>query len=79
MTATLQLLQESEENLNWFQDNFVEIQEKYPNKIIAIKNKRIVASAANIEELIKLLHEKNIDDSEVLLEQIPPKNEIRIL
>ena len=70
MLTDLELLEISEENLEWFQENSKEIQEQFTNKIIAIKDKRIIASAENINELLKLLKEKNIDSSEVLIEPI---------
>jgi len=79
MLTNIQLLSFSEENLEWFNDNFNEIQEKYTNRIVAIKDKMIVASASNINSLLDILKEKDIDSSEVLIETITPKNEIVIL
>ena len=79
MLTNLQLLSFSEENLEWFNENFNEIQGKYANKIVAIKDKRIVASALNINSLLEILKEQNIDSSEVLIETITSKNEIIIL
>ena len=79
MLTDLELLEISEENLEWFQENSKEIQEQFTNKIIAIKDKRIIASAENINELLKLLKEKNIDSSEVLIEPIFSKKEIIVL
>ena len=76
MLTNIQLLSFSEENLEWFNDNFNEIQEKYTNRIVAIKDKMIVASASNINSLLDILKEKDIDSSEVLIETITPKNEI---
>ncbi|MBM3234158.1 hypothetical protein FJZ19_03615 [Candidatus Pacearchaeota archaeon] len=79
MVSDLELLNSSEESLKWFQENSIKIREEFANKIIAIKNKEIVASAKNINELLIFLKEKNIDESEVLIEFIVPKNEIVIL
>jgi len=78
MKANLELLQEAEGNLEWFQENFEIIQEQFEKQIIAIKDKRVIASARNIEELLKILEEKEIDQSEVLIENMPAKNEIVI-
>ncbi len=79
MMTNLELLTSSEESLEWFQENFLEIKEKYQNKMIAIKNKQIVAIASNTKDLLKILKEKGINESEVLIESIIPKNEIVIL
>ncbi len=79
MLTNIELLNSSEESLEWFNENFSSIQDKYSNKIIAIKDKQIIASASNIDLLFKILKEKEIDESEVLIEVISPKNEIVIL
>lgn len=78
MISNLQLLKESEENIIWFQENLDYIREEFFNKIIAIKNKSIIASADNINELMRKLEENNIDPSEVLIESIYQKDEITI-
>ncbi len=78
MLSDLDLLNSAEESLKWFIANSSKIKNKYPNKLIAIKDKTIVASSGNTEELLKTLKEKGIDDSEVLIEVIPSKDEITI-
>ncbi len=78
MKANLELLQEAEGNLEWFQENFERIKEQFEKQIIAVKDKKVIANARNIEELLKILEEKEIDQSEVLIENIPAKNEIVI-
>ena len=78
MMTNLQLLNNLEEDLNWFQENLKSLQAEYEDKIIAIKEKKIIASAKNIKELLKILEEKEIDQSEVLIETISSKNEIII-
>lgn len=77
--TNLELLSSSEEDLEWFSENFSEIQEKFSNKLIAIKDKKIVASAKTSEELLNLLKKDGIDESEVLIEVVNPNNEIIIL
>lgn len=79
MLTNLELLNSSEESLEWFNDNFKSIQEKYANKIIAIKDKQIVADAVSIDLLFKILKDNGIDESEILIEVVSPKNEILIL
>jgi len=79
MTSDLELLNSSEENLKWFQENSDKIREKYQRKIVAIKDKKVVASAANSTQLLDLLKKNGIDDSEVLIEVVSSKDEIIIL
>lgn len=78
MLSDLDLLKIAEEDLKWFHSNFSKIQEKYENKLIAIKNKQIVGSADNTDSLLNLLKERGMNDSEVLIEAIPLKNQITI-
>ncbi|MBI2630446.1 hypothetical protein HYW76_05070 [Candidatus Pacearchaeota archaeon] len=79
MLSDLQLLDYSEENLEWFQENSKQIQEKFERKIIAIKGKKIIASADNMNLLLSTLKKEGIDSSEILIERVPAKNEIIIL
>ena len=79
MLSDLELLNVSEDNLEWFQANSLSIRERFAEKIIAIKDRKIVASAGSINDLLEILKSENIDESEVLIEFVVPKNEIIIL
>lgn len=79
MLSDLELLNSAEESLKWFHDNFSELQEKYAGKQIAIKEKAIVAFADSGKKLLDVLKDKKIDDSEVIIEIVNPKDEIIIL
>ena len=79
MLSDTELLDLAEENLKWFIANSSNIRDKFSNKLIAIKDKTIVASSENTDELLNILKEKGIDDSEVLIEVIPSRNEVTIL
>ena len=79
MLSDLELLQSSEQDLRWFNANSDMIREKFVGKIVAIKDGRIVESAGNINELLKVLKKEGINQSEVLIEAISPANEITIL
>ncbi len=79
MLSDIELLDASEENLRWFQENSREIQQKFEKEVIAIKDKKIVAHATNSKKLLGLLKDKKIDPSEVLIEPISSKEEIIIL
>ena len=63
----LQILVSGKEDLKWFDSNFSNIIETYDNKFVAVQNKRILDSDANLDNLIDKLHKKNIDTSGVLL------------
>jgi len=79
MASDLELLDSSEKDLEWFQQNSLELRKRFANRIVAIKHKEIVADARNISELLGILKEKGIDETEVLIDFIIPKNEIVIL
>ena len=79
MLSDLELLNSSEENLNWFQENSAKIQEDYPEKIVAIRDKKIIAYGENFKVLMKNLNRKGVDESEVLIEVISKPGEITIL
>lgn len=79
MLSDIELLNESEINLKWFISNSSKIKDRFEGKVIAIWKEKIIASAGNTQELLKSIEKKGIDDSEVLIERIPRKNEITIL
>ena len=79
MTSNLELLGNAEQDLDWYSYNYESLEEEFPNKIIAIKERSVVASANNIKKLLEELKIKGIDESEVLIEVVYPKNEIIIL
>lgn len=79
MVTNLEMLKDSEEDLEWFNNNFEEIQKRFPNQFVAIKDKKIVGFARKIELLFEELRKKNIDEAEVLIEIVYPKGEITIL
>ena len=79
MKTSLHLLSNAEKDLAWFYDHFPEIEKEYANKIIAIYHGKIIASALNIEILLSKLREIKVDQKEVLIEKVIPRNEIIIL
>ncbi|MAG02954.1 hypothetical protein CMI42_06455 [Candidatus Pacearchaeota archaeon] len=78
MKSDLEMLNEAEENLEWFTRNSKNIQEEFGGKAIAIKDKKIVSSADSGIKLLEVLKKQNIDRSDVIIERIPPRGEIRI-
>ena len=55
MLSDLEMLQSSEEDLEWFNENSQQIREKFAKQIIAIKDKKIIANAKNNKELLRKL------------------------
>ncbi|HLC31300.1 MAG TPA: DUF5678 domain-containing protein [Candidatus Nanoarchaeia archaeon] len=78
MVTNIELITETEENIDWFNENYPQLQQKYAGTLIAIKNKTVVGIAKNAIDLLNALKEKSIDETEVLIEIIPPSNEITI-
>ena len=77
--SDLELLNASEENLIWFQNNSAKIQEEFSGEIIAIKDKSIIGNKSNFGELRNTLKLKGINEDEVLIQMIPKVGEIVIL
>lgn len=61
--AELKLLNRTEEDLKWFNNNYDSIVEKFDNKFVAIKNKKIIAAEDNMEKMIHKLKSSKIDPS----------------
>ena len=78
MKTDIELLNETESDLKWINENYEEIRNSFANKIIAVKNQKIVAVAHNSNELIQILEKNMVDLSDVLTKFIHPKNEITI-
>lgn len=79
MISDMDLLNISEDNLNWFRDNYEYIQNNFERKIIAVNDNKIIAYAENLKILLEMLKSMEIDSSEVLIESIPSKKEIIVL
>lgn len=79
MADEINLLLNSVADLKWFNENSKKLNEEYEGEIIAIKDKKVVARAPNSDIIFKKLKEKKIDDSDVLIKGISPRNIITIL
>ena len=66
----LDTLNKTEGNLDYLKENYNIFKEKYNNKFIAIKDKKIIAVESNIKKLIKDLKEKGENLSEIVIEFI---------
>lgn len=61
------------ENSNYYHTNLKELRKEYKGKFIAIKDREVVASAENTEELLDELEDKEIKQEEVLTTFVNPK------
>lgn len=61
-----------EEDSVWVTKNYENLK-KYQGKVIAVKNKSIIAVSEDVETLIENLDKKNENTACLLLEAIPPK------
>jgi hypothetical protein len=78
MSETCLELERLEQDSVWVTQNYDSLR-KYQGKVVAIKNKAIIAVSDNIETLLKNLELKNENPACLLLESIPPKNVLFIL
>lgn len=79
MVSTLEMLNSSEKDVTWLQKNYSSLQKKYLNKMVAIKDGKIVAVASDIKQLLKKLKKSKIDASEVIIKTILAKEEFVVL
>lgn len=79
MEQELQMINEMEINIQWFNLHYTEIREEHENKFIAIKDNRIIAEDENIESLIKNIEKQGEDPGFVLIKFIPKKGTVLIL
>jgi len=71
------ILIEANKNSEFLSKNFKKFQNKYPNRIIAIKNKQVIKTAKNVESLVKDFPIQEL--SSVLVASIPQKGTAFIL
>jgi len=77
LSEEAQILIEANKNSEFLSKNFKKFQDKYSNRIIAIKNKQVIKAAKNVESLVKDLPGQEL--SSVLVASIPPKGTAFIL
>lgn len=69
----VKLLLEFEENEEWFSGHYKDLQKKYADMMLAIKDKKVISASPEIEELFNDLKSKNVDIDSVYITTIPPK------
>jgi hypothetical protein len=65
-------LNETERGHKWFIKNGKELRRKYPNKFVAILNEEVIASSDKVEDLLRELKKKKLEDA--IIEFIKPEN-----
>lgn len=72
-------MSKANENSKYLSKIWGKIIEKYPNKVIAIEDRKIIGVARNSRELIRKLEKEKKDLSSILIVSIPPRNVAYIL
>jgi hypothetical protein len=76
----LTLLKNFEQDSEWFHNNNKEIIKRgFVNKFVAVKDKKIISSGKNLDELIKILEEKGENPSYIFIEFVYPEGFTLIL
>jgi hypothetical protein len=70
----IEKLNETERDYKWFIKNEKELRRKYQNKFVAILNEEVIASSDKVEDLVRELKKKKLED--VIIEFIEPENVI---
>lgn len=73
-----ELLEKLDQDNDWLNENHEYLQ-KYKGKIIAIKNKKIIALSETVDELLSMLEKMDENPAFVLIETIPSKDVAFIL
>ncbi len=66
-------LERLEEDSAWVTQHYESLK-KYQGKVVAVKNKDIIAVSENLDTLLEELEKKKDNPACLLLEAIPPKN-----
>ncbi|MCK4637131.1 MAG: hypothetical protein KAT49_04560 [Methanomicrobia archaeon] len=71
--------EEYERDADWFQEHFDELAEKYVGCVLAVKNRKILATNEDIDVLIRELRTKGENPAVLFIGSILPGDEIIIL
>lgn len=66
-------LKDYEKNAEWFNAKYAEITKKYEGKTVAVKDQRIVAVKATLDETLKEFELKKEDIGSIYIATIPEK------
>ena len=79
MMVELQLLTEMENNNQWLQTHFDQVQEKYGEQFVAVIDKTVKASGKNSKDVVENLKKQGSDPIKAIIMWIPKKGQIIIL
>ncbi len=74
----IQILLRSSEDLKWLNQNYLEVEKNFRNKIVAILNKKIVASGDKLSQVTEKLGKMGLNSNEILIKKIFPKEAVLI-
>lgn len=77
MEEEVEMLLKANENSKFVDENFEQLSRKYPGKVIAVKNNKVVAVAKDTDTLMKKISQKDL--SSVFITSIPPRGVAFIL
>jgi len=63
----------------WLEKNIDELRKTYLDKFVAVKNKNIIGSSADMRKLVESLREQNIPANNIVIEYIPATDYIWVL
>ncbi|MBW2976640.1 hypothetical protein KY347_04300 [Candidatus Woesearchaeota archaeon] len=69
-TQIVQMLISGQNDLSWYDSNLDSLRNKYNNKFIAFKNKKVLDSDPKLNNLMVKLKEKNVDTSNIFIKFI---------
>ena len=73
MRKELKFIEILNESIKFVEENFEELQKRYPNEFIAVRGNKVLAHAKNPKTLLKRLEKKGEDLVNVLIEFIPER------
>lgn len=77
MAEEVEILIKANENSEFLNRNFKRLQGKYPNRVIAIKNRQVIGIAKDVDSLVKGIPARELGS--VLVASILPKGTAYIL
>jgi len=75
----IEFIKEIERDSKWLYENYDKYREVYEDKLIAVKNEKILSVGDDMEELSKKIEEMGEDPRWIYVTSIPPKDLVFIL
>ncbi|MEW6063393.1 MAG: DUF5678 domain-containing protein [Nanoarchaeota archaeon] len=66
----LGLLNESETDIKWLQDNYEDLKNRYDNKFIAIRKGQILAADSNVHKVLEKIKAKKENPAKAIIQFI---------